>query len=442
MKLKYIGKNILINEDTGRKYEIDDIGRKFLEVFGMYGTTDKALHTLKEYYKIDYERIKKDYFDFLEKLDGSQVINVGELPINKYVVLEPTNECSGNCIHCFQKNINKFSWSKEKIRYIIEVLKKEKIKSVSLTGGEIFSPHYVENAKYLISELNKNQIKIITVSTNGMFIDSELLSWLDKNIDKSVTTFRISLDAVDENIIKDLRPGYKAKYNRDIIKTLNDKQFNLVITTIIYKQSSQEILNIAQFISNFNFVKKWLLKPIIPTKKQHKGFDLNWEDVKNIYWTILEFYRKNKISYNFVLGNVLSKDLLESPNSLVCFDLESHPCKEEINQRTIKASEKITRCPILSEINEEFQIDLDCISIKNNILLDDLKIKDMKCKECKYRRVCGGGCRAYAIAYNQGNLGCDLNSNRMWNWITQDKYFRRNWPDFVDKVNNILNGES
>ena len=156
MKLKYIGKNILINEDTGRKYEIDDIGRKFLEVFGMYGTTDKALHTLKEYYKIDYERIKKDYFDFLEKLDGSQVINVGELPINKYVVLEPTNECSGNCIHCFQKNINKFSWSKEKIRYIIEVLKKEKIKSVSLTGGEIFSPHYVENAKYLISELNKN----------------------------------------------------------------------------------------------------------------------------------------------------------------------------------------------------------------------------------------------------------------------------------------------
>ena len=69
-------------------------------------------------------------------------------------------------------------------------------------------------------------------------------------------------------------------------------------------------------------------------------------------------------------------------------------------QKTIKANGKLTRCPMLPEINERFQGDDIVLSDNISYIFDDLVVKDMTCERCKYRKLCGGGCRAYAIAFS------------------------------------------
>lgn len=440
MRLEFINEYTIINRETNKVYSLDNIGKKFVETYIQYGEKDIAVEVLAKYYNIDCGLIKKDYFDFLQKINVTDEFAIGELPYNNYIVLEPTNECSGNCLHCFQRNITKYSWDNATIDSIIELLKKENIKYVSLTGGEIFSPHYVENAKYLIEMLNKHDIKIATISTNGMFINLDLMRWLKKNINIDTTTFRISLDSVDEEVIKKLRPGYKKQYNEELWGILDNSNINIVVTTIIYKQSVEEIIDIAKFISNYSGVKKWLLKPLIPTKIAHQKLSLEWGKISNIYINILEFYRNNKekINYEFVLGNVISKNILDNPKLIQNYDLLTHPCKDEKNQKTIKASQEITRCPILSEIDNKYLIGLDKISKNNSVIFDDIKIQDMKCKECKYMKICGGGCRAYAISYGQGELGCDLNARKMWSWITNEEYFKIYWPDVIEEIKDRI----
>lgn len=53
----------------------------------------------------------------------------------------------------------------------------------------------------------------------------------------------------------------------------------------------------------------------------------------------------------------------------------------------------------------------------------NITIKDLKCNSCEYKKVCGGGCRAYAIAFTKDEKGCDINLKIMYEWILKSDYF-------------------
>lgn len=440
MNIKYIDNKTVINLDTNKRFVLDDIGKKFIDIFLDEDNTEMLIERMAKEYNIDVAIIKKDFNEFISKIEIQRDFSIGELPYSDYMVLEPTNECSGNCLHCFQRYEKKYSWDKGQIDSYIDYLKKNNIRYISLTGGEVLSPHYIENTKYIVKTLKKNNIQIVTISTNGMFITEDIMNWLDQQLDLSKITFRISLDSINEEKIKMLRPGYKNKYNNilwDIIEKFN---CNVVVTTIIYQQSAKEIVDIEGFLKSKKNVKKWILKPLIPTKESHNYLKSNFKNLSEIYIEVLNYFKNNKedIRYDFSIGNVISKNMLLYPEMIQKYYGFMHPCKDEKNQKTLKSSGEITRCPILSEIDSKYMIDLSDFNDINNNLFYDLELSQMNCSKCKYMKLCGGGCRAYAIAYKQGIYGCDINSKQMWKWIFSDGYIKNEWTKFFYTLKKIL----
>lgn len=138
------------------------------------------------------------------------------------------------------------------------------------------------------------------------------------------------------------------------------------------------------------------------------------------------------------MGNVITKSLLVTGDRPVEYSLNEHPCKDEMFQKTIKANGKLTRCPMLPEINERFQGDDIVLSDNISYIFDDLVVKDMTCERCKYRKLCGGGCRAYAIAFSSNEKKCDISSKKMYNWILEDTYIYEEWPDYYYKIKELV----
>lgn len=436
MKLKYIDNNKIINLDTNCTYILNSTARAFIDAHLNNENNENALKELQSLFNVDKSIIEHDYIDFLKKINGETNTNIGRLPSNNYVVLEPTNDCTAQCLHCFHRYKEKFSWSLTEIDNNIHLLCENDINSVSLTGGEVFSPHFIDNAKYLIKKLIENNINIVSISTNGMFLSNELIKWLSDYLDFKKLNFRISLDAVEKQDVIRLRPGYRNYYNNDFWKTLKKYNANITVTTVIYNQTSNEILKIAEFISHQSGVRIWLLKPLIPTKKEHFPMVEDWNKIKEIYKTFLDWFKVNSdlIKYNFVLGNSISRNMICDSAHFYEFQLNEHPCKDEKSQKTLKANGKITRCPILPEFGEKYLLSIDKLTNINTEIYDDLKIENMECHRCKYRKICGGGCRVYAIAYTGNQKGCDINSKKMWDWITSDNYFKTEWSTFYDEI--------
>ena len=419
----------VMNLETGNKFALNETGKIFINELLKSGFDDAVIN-LSQKFSIDNSIIKDDLNELYERLSVEREYAIGDLPYKNYVVLEPTNDCSANCVHCFHQNKKKYSWGKNEIDSHINTLLDAGITSVSLTGGEIFSPHYINLAKYLITQLEDKGIRICTISTNGMFITDELVEWIKKNIDYSEIVFRISLDSVEETIYR-LRPGYSEYFNLNYWKLLNDNNFHVVVTTIVSLQKETEIVKIADFLIKQKCVKKWIVKPLVPTKTGHFKL-IDWEQIKNNYIAFLEWYKEHMdaVNYDFILGNVITKKALTDRMYELEYDLEEHPCKNEMFQKTIKANGSITRCPMLPDISDCFQTSIDNISNCNQELFDDLVVNDMDCKDCDYQVICGGGCRAYAIAFSGDVRKCDVNSKIMFDWIVNDNYFKDNWKLF------------
>ncbi len=439
MSIKFISENLVLNTRTNCIFKINQTGKEFILTYLNYGLSEQSIQFLTKKFNIDKKIIKNDYFNYIKQLNKHCKINIEQLPFLHHLILEPTNECSAHCIHCFHQSKNKYSWSKKEINNFIKFFKDYGIKSVSITGGEIFSPHYVENAKYLINNLYSNNIDISTISTNGMFLTKELCDWLKNNLNLKKVIFRISLDTIGIKNVVIIRPGYKNFFNEKYWDYLNLLKINVIVTTVISTQSPEEILNIAKFLSTQKYVKSWILKPLVPTKKS-SFYDSQWVNIKKIYIKFLNWFKQNQdsVTYNFILGNVITRSLLNDSSYLEEYQLNEHPCKEEQFQKTLKANGKISRCPILPEINENYTVDIKNLNQLNSEIYDDISISDLQCKTCKYVKLCGGGCRVYAISYSGNLYGCDLNSHMMWDWIVNENYFKHTWEDYYIKVKEML----
>lgn len=105
-----------------------------------------------------------------------------------------------------------------------------------------------------------------------------------------------------------------------------------------------------------------------------------------------------------------------------------------MHQITIKANGNITRCPIIPEICANMETPIERTENYNEVLFNDLTIDEMVCKSCIYKPICGGGCRAYALAFSGDVKKCDINSIVMFDWIFNEKYFKAEWKTFYDNM--------
>jgi radical SAM protein with 4Fe4S-binding SPASM domain len=313
--------------------------------------------------------------------------------------LDITGKCNSNCKHCHMSDFYKKEFTKKEIFEILTKLKREKINRIALSGGEPF-------LRKDIFEILKKCPKEISLLTNALLIDDlklTKLKKLEKENGKKII-FRISLDGLSSN--KRLR-GYSYKTILEKIKKIRKNNFIVVINTtaspFIKKNELISMLKILEKIK----VDQWNID--LPFKEgNYKTFKLKLNEdfiLKEIKKVIKDYLKKDyKIRLDIV--GLFCSEWIKKRKILPKCDINTNPCDYQFNSITINPKGDILLCPslhtsfgnIFKDKLSEYRKSKKWINFAN-------KKRDYPkgCKNCKFIKICGGGCRANAYS-NTGKI--------------------------------------
>ncbi|MCR6109027.1 radical SAM protein [Bacillus sp. A301a_S52] len=101
-----------------------------------------------------------------------------------------TDDCNLHCPHCYSKNNNNF-FEYDQILKIIDELNDNDVINIYITGGEPFlHPNILEIIQYI-----KTKKAILTIHTNGILLNKEIIFELSELLNKN-DTLQISLDGI------------------------------------------------------------------------------------------------------------------------------------------------------------------------------------------------------------------------------------------------------
>lgn len=173
----------------------------------------------------------KDFFRTLEE-QYNIIINIEEKYVSGYEVnyekiehiyphgamIELTNSCNFNCIHCYGKfgNINRKYMPFQNFKNIINQLVDVNVESIELSGGEITThPRLYEMTNYLIEK----GISKIGLITNGSLLTEPLLKLIENNPERFI--IQLDLHGMDDNYLEWFMGVKKyAERNMQMIKKL------------------------------------------------------------------------------------------------------------------------------------------------------------------------------------------------------------------------------
>ena len=212
-----------------------------------------------------------------ELLDGIDIVSMSKkfdassrrLMVPNEIMLMLNNTCFTNCIYCYADRTHGIECMLpfHRIVSLIEEAKKLKIRSVEITGGDLFTyPHWSEIIQLLITN-NYHPL----ISTKVALNEESIIKL--KNL--GVKKIQISLDTLDKSLLTKIL-GVKSKYLEQLILTFNNLekiQIPFRIKTVItkYNQEVDHIKKLIEFASRYKYIDEVLISP--GTFSLHKPFD-------------------------------------------------------------------------------------------------------------------------------------------------------------------------
>lgn len=157
------------------------------------------------------------------------------------LLLEITQRCNLNCIHCYNTNHVEYGIEKDKVFEIISTLRKMGLYEVTLTGGEIFCRKDTMEIikflreRYLSVQLNTN-LNMVTddlieeLSELGITLISTTIYSMNKNVHDAITRTDGSLEKTIKNICR-----------------LREKNINVEVKTMVMRENYMELEEIKRF---------------------------------------------------------------------------------------------------------------------------------------------------------------------------------------------------
>lgn len=310
-----------------------------------------------------------------------------------HIEIKITNKCNLNCIHCIS-NAGIASKNELKIEEIFDIIneaKKNAAFTIGLTGGE---PFLRKDIFQIVNFIYKSGLKS-TITTNGTILNKAII----EKIKDKVSLIRVSLDHFDSIKHDSFRRSYGA-----FAKTLNtlellqkyEKYFQVVILTVVSKYNIEQLPKIISFFtkSKFKAVNFFLFVPFGRGKKLEKELSL---DKKSIF-KFCSFIEKEKHK------NKKLKILTENPLlTIIRSEKVARICPAAITSCFITENGRVLPCPYfysLKNYNDNIrQKSIKEIWINSSYFKDLRKINNLgvKCKICKFKSSCFGGCRAGAF---------------------------------------------
>lgn len=237
----------------------------------------------------------------------------------------------------------------------------------------------------------------ISILTNSHLLDDNFIQKILEFEERGkIFTIRISLDGLES--YEKVRNKKPETVLQNIKKLIENDLIVVINTTILPFVTKDEMLRMYDKLVELK-VDQWNIDiPFDQGAAHENNISTGQKEYADIIVALAKRYIKNRPDMLFDSVSLFTSALLEDDFKLKKSDLSANPCSYQFKTITIDAEGYIKACPSLdlkicniSELEniEDFRQkpawkEFEKISIRN--------IK--KCPDCKYKEICGGGCRA------------------------------------------------
>ena len=346
-----------------------------------------------------------------------------------------TGRCNYNCRHCFMSapDYRGEDLTLEQCIYIMDQLKTCGIRNVSITGGEpLVHPCFFE----ILEEMNRRGLMLDTLYSNGGLVDEKLLDELEKR--DMHPAFHMSFDGVGWHDWLRGVPGAEETVIRKF-RLLHERGYRTSTSMCLHRHNIGCLKESIDLLASLGVehVKLNVASPTGRWKKETEHF-LTQDEANRAILDYIPVYISDGMPVSAQFCGILDCNK-EKGTIMVPFQKYSgkegsekeYACGAVRNGMYISPKGKILPCMTMggTAIDTRFPSVLE--TPLSEILSDSyyrdiclLKMGDCieyneKCRACRYRLSCGGGCRASAC----GETGTDYLG------IDEDPchFFRNGW---------------
>lgn len=323
-----------------------------------------------------------------------------------------TGRCNFRCRHCFMSapDYRGEDLGMDQCIRILDQLKENGIRAVSITGGEpLVNPHFTN----ILDEMKKRDLVLETLYSNGKLVDEKLLEELEKR--EMHPTFHISFDGIgwhdwlrgeegaEEEAVRAFRliheRGYQTsssmclhKHNiNDLRKNVNflaelglvHVKMNVTTPTGRWKNETEHFITQDEANEAVLEYIPYYVEDGMPVSVQFCGFlEFNREDC-SIRIPHQKFSGREGAEKGYACG-VVRESMYISPKGKIL------PCMTLGGTAIDPKFESILEKDLCDILADSYYKDACLMKMRECIEHNE------KCRDCKYRLMCGAGCRACA----------------------------------------------
>jgi len=357
-----------------------------------------------------------------------------------------TGKCNYRCRHCFMSapTAKYGELDNTTVLDIINQMADCGITNINLTGGE---PLFRNDFLQIVDRLIEKKIRIRQIYSNASLIDDELLDELEKR--NVICEFNISFDGVGWH---DWLRGIDGaeKIATDAFALLHKRGFPTGSEMCIHRKNIHTIEESVNLLSSLG-VNNLKIIPISDSgewlkKAENKDCSLEFHEVYDAFLEYIPKYFKAGSPISLMLGGFFTcpKGTKNYSIPAAKYDGTKASCNQTLcasarNTMYIAADGRLLPCmplsgmdcqdeyPLITEIGLEKALSDSIYLDRIDTRLEKLLMENAKCRECEYKYICGGGCRAGALISSGDYLGCDESIC---------KIFMEGYYDRIRKISN------
>ena len=325
-----------------------------------------------------------------------------EISVPYRVDLELTHRCNQRCVHCMvnagppDSKDNEMSF--EQIDLILKKMVQAGIFIIQFTGGE---PTLRQDLSQILVSASRLRY-FIFLSTNGSLINEELA----KTVAQYNVNIEISLDGATPGIHDKIRgkPGAFRAFLQGT-RCLSKVGCRFGISMVLLRQNIHQVKETIQLVADLGADQVSFKLPrligraynlrnelcpsfeqILQTRENLAILREKWDNIIKVVlpeWPV--FNKIKNQSKVFGCAAATWKFGILADGTVV-------PCllwQQPLGKLPMDSVFRVWNHPYMKQIRKVFQSD------------------NIQCADCDYKEICGGGCRAAAIAAGNGLNGCD-----------------------------------
>ena len=393
----------LYNGLTGKDYELNPAAALMTLLCDGTRNLDEINQTFSEQYKVDPIEARGTVHDFISSLQERRqlVIRTSKIrkvkvPPPKYLVLEITNRCNLNCVHCsvranerLENELTTTEW-----KNLLTTLAEMDVEAVGLSGGEPL----IREDVFDLANHALNQGLLVGLVTNGLLLNRGIVEKIKKmNLD-----VQISLDG-SRPLYHDQIRNRKGSFEKVLekVRFLSEEGIKFTVAAVATAHNYKDLPDLLRLSEKIG-ARSFRVQPFFPVGRGslHKEeLDLDHSMTKFISSYLLEAKEASKIE----VGGFYFQFTLESEPPAMTQPCEDGACSAGYNFAGVTHDGYVYPCSHIWQLAEDNIRDKPFPWIWENSRIFNFfrslqRVDTSKtCQSCIYFSKCKGGCKAMNI---------------------------------------------